>query len=77
MDEDRGISSPTSEAERASSVATITVMAEVSDEVLLDFDRDRLADRDGERAHRLLVEQPELYDNHLAIARGLYGAPTD
>jgi hypothetical protein len=48
-------------------------MAELSDDELLDFDRSRLADWDEDRARRLLVEQPELYRNHLAIARGLQG----
>ncbi len=48
-------------------------MAELDEDQLLDFDRARLADWDGARAQRLLVEQPELYRNHLAIARGLQG----
>jgi hypothetical protein len=52
-------------------------MAELSDDELLEFDRSRLADWEEDRARRLLVEQPELYRNHLAIARGLQGGPTD
>ena len=60
-----------------SSVTTIPVMAELSDDELLEFDRSRLADWEEDRARRLLVEQPELYRNHLAIARGLQGGPTD
>jgi len=41
----------------------------MNDDELLDFDHGRLADWDEERAQRLLVEQPDLYRNHLAIAK--------
>ena len=40
----------------------------LSDRELLDFDRD---DSGESRAQRLLVEQPDLYRNHLVIARSL------
>ena len=40
----------------------------LSDRELLDFDRD---DWGEARAQRLLVDQPDLYRNHLVIARSL------
>lgn len=40
-----------------------------SDDVLLDFDTSGYMGWNRERADRFLVEQPELYRNHLAIAR--------
>jgi hypothetical protein len=41
----------------------------LSDDQLLDFDRSRIGNWDEERARRLLVDQPEFFRNHLAIAR--------
>jgi hypothetical protein len=44
----------------------------MDDDQLLDFDRGRHATWDEEqeqRTRRLLVEQPDLYRNHLAIAK--------
>ena len=44
-----------------------------SDEALLDFDPEVLVSWDPDRARRLLAEQPDLYGNHLAIARFIDG----
>jgi hypothetical protein len=44
----------------------------LTDDELLAFDRGRHAnwdEQDEERAQRLLVEQPELFRNHLTIAK--------
>lgn len=41
----------------------------ISDDELLDFETDLLADWDDARARRLLVEQPDVYRNHLIVAR--------
>ena len=46
-------------------------MAQLPDEVLLDFDTKRLARWKPGQGERLLIEHPELYRNHLAVARGL------
>jgi hypothetical protein len=46
-------------------------MPQLPDEVLLDFDASAYRDWDQAAVDRLLVEQPDLYRNHLAIARGL------
>ena len=49
-------------------------MAELPpDDVLLDFDPSNYDHWDSDLANRLLVEQPELYRNHLAIARWIQG----
>jgi hypothetical protein len=44
-----------------------------SDEALLDFDPEVLVSWDPDRTRRLLAEQPDLYGNHLAIARFIDG----
>ena len=44
-------------------------MPEFSDEELLDFDKSRLADWDGKRAAEALEQMPELYRNHLTVAK--------
>jgi hypothetical protein len=41
----------------------------MTDDDLLDFDKDQLADWDEVRAQRLLAEQPAIYRNHLTIAK--------
>ena len=43
------------------------------DDVLLDFDPSRMANWDGDRASELLAGQPELYRNHLVVARWISG----
>lgn len=43
------------------------------DDVLLDFDRSRLADGDTLDPQRLLAQHGELYRNHLSIARWIEG----
>jgi hypothetical protein len=43
----------------------------LSEDDLLDFNTNRLPDWDGERVLQLLTDQPELFRNHLAIARHL------
>jgi hypothetical protein len=43
----------------------------LSDDELFDFDHSRMANWSGERAHDTLARLPDLYRNHLTIAKML------
>ncbi len=46
---------------------------ELTDDELLDFDKQRMANFDKSRSEALLGEQRELYRNHLIVARWICG----